>query len=167
MPAPAADAARVEEAQQAAIRIADTLGYVGVLCVEFFVLEDGSFVANEMAPRPHNSGHYTVDACATSQFEQQVRAMTRMPLGNPRQHSPAAMLNILGDVWFPNGAAADAVTPPWDTVAAMPAAHLHLYGKEEARVGRKMGHVNFTAETRDEAVAAATACAQLLRVPLD
>jgi len=167
VPAPAADAARVEEAQQAAIRIADTLGYVGVLCVEFFVLEDGSFVANEMAPRPHNSGHYTVDACATSQFEQQVRAMTRMPLGNPRQHSPAAMLNILGDVWFPNGAAADAVTPPWDTVAAMPAAHLHLYGKEEARVGRKMGHVNFTAETRDEAVAAATACAQLLRVPLD
>ncbi|VWB52135.1 phosphoribosylaminoimidazole carboxylase [Burkholderia lata] len=172
VPAPAADAARVAEAQQAAVRIADTLGYVGVLCVEFFVLEDGSFVANEMAPRPHNSGHYTVDACATSQFEQQVRAMTRMPLGNPRQHSPAAMLNILGDVWFPNGAtgvgaAADAVTPPWDTVAAMPTAHLHLYGKEDARVGRKMGHVNFTAETRDEAVAAATACAQLLRVPLD
>ena len=167
VPAPAADAARVEAAQQAAVRIADTLGYVGVLCVEFFVLEDGSFVANEMAPRPHNSGHYTVDACATSQFEQQVRAMTRMPLGNPRQHSPAAMLNILGDVWFPNGAAADAVTPPWDTVAAMPTAHLHLYGKEDARVGRKMGHVNFTAETRDEAVAAATACAQLLRVPLD
>ncbi|KVE91139.1 5-(carboxyamino)imidazole ribonucleotide synthase [Burkholderia vietnamiensis] len=167
VPAPAADAARVEEAQQAAIRIADKLDYVGVLCVEFFVLEDGSFVANEMAPRPHNSGHYTVDACATSQFEQQVRAMTRMPLGNPRQHSPAAMLNILGDVWFPNGADAGAVTPPWDTVAAMPAAHLHLYGKEEARVGRKMGHVNFTAETRHDAVAAANACAQLLRVPLD
>ncbi|WP_438893517.1 ATP-grasp domain-containing protein, partial [Bacillus cereus group sp. BC2] len=92
----------------------------------------GSFVANEMAPRPHNSGHYTVDACATSQFEQQVRAMTRMPLGNTRQHSPAAMLNILGDVWFPNGAtgagaAGESVTPPWDTVAAMPTAHLHLY----------------------------------------
>ncbi|OXH82166.1 5-(carboxyamino)imidazole ribonucleotide synthase, partial [Burkholderia multivorans] len=78
------DDALVAQAQQAAVRIADTLGYVGVLCVEFFVLEDGSLVANEMAPRPHNSGHYTVDACATSQFEQQVRAMTRMPLGNPR-----------------------------------------------------------------------------------
>ncbi|KUZ68637.1 5-(carboxyamino)imidazole ribonucleotide synthase [Burkholderia ubonensis] len=167
VPAPAADAALVEKAQQAAVRIADTLGYVGVLCVEFFVLEDGSFVANEMAPRPHNSGHYTVDACATSQFEQQVRAMTRMPLGNPRQHSPAAMLNILGDVWFPDGAAGASVTPPWDQVAAMPAAHLHLYGKEEARVGRKMGHVNFTAATRDDALGAATACAQLLRVPLD
>jgi len=167
VPAPDAPDALVAQAQDAALTIAAKLGYVGVLCVEFFVLEDGSLIANEMAPRPHNSGHYTVDACATSQFEQQVRAMTRMPLGNPRQHSPAAMLNILGDVWFPQGAASDAVTPPWDAVAAMPTAHLHLYGKEEARVGRKMGHVNFTAATRDEAVAAAHACAQLLRVPLD
>jgi len=167
VPAPAADDALVGNAQQAAMRIAATLEYVGVLCVEFFVLEDGSLVANEMAPRPHNSGHYTVDACATSQFEQQVRAMTRMPLGDPRQHSSAAMLNILGDVWFANGDAQAPVTPPWDEVAAMPAARLHLYGKEEARVGRKMGHVNFTAATLDEAVDAATACARLLRVPLD
>ncbi|WP_179403481.1 5-(carboxyamino)imidazole ribonucleotide synthase [Burkholderia guangdongensis] len=167
VPAPAADDALVGDAQQAAMRIAATLDYVGVLCVEFFVLEDGSLVANEMAPRPHNSGHYTVDACAASQFEQQVRAMTRMPLGNPALHSAAAMLNILGDVWFPDGASGDAVTPPWDEVAAMPAARLHLYGKEEARVGRKMGHVNFTAATLDEAVDAATACARLLRVPLD
>lgn len=167
VPAPAADAALVEKAQQAAVRIADTLDYVGVLCVEFFVLDDGSFVANEMEPRPHNSGHYTVDACATSQFEQQVRAMTRLPLGNPRQHSPAAMLNILGDVWFPDGDEHAPVTPPWDEVTAMPAAHLHLYGKEEARIGRKMGHVSFTAATRDEAVGAAIACAQLLRVPLE
>ncbi len=167
VPAPAADDALVGNAQQAAMRIAATLEYVGVLCVEFFVLDDGSLVANEMAPRPHNSGHYTVDACATSQFEQQVRAMTRMPLGDPRQHSSAAMLNILGDVWFANGDAQAPVTPPWDEVAAMPAARLHLYGKEEARVGRKMGHVNFTAATLDEAVDAATACARLLRVPLD
>ncbi|WP_323122425.1 5-(carboxyamino)imidazole ribonucleotide synthase [Burkholderia alba] len=166
VPAPAADAQMVADAQQAAVRIADSLDYVGVLCVEFFVLDDGSLIANEMAPRPHNSGHYTVDACATSQFEQQVRAMTRLPLGNPRQHSPATMLNILGDIWFADGAS-DPVAPPWDRVAAMPAARLHLYGKEEARAGRKMGHVNFTAPTLDEAVDAATACARLLHIPLD
>ncbi|WDD95156.1 5-(carboxyamino)imidazole ribonucleotide synthase [Burkholderia sp. FERM BP-3421] len=167
VPAPAADDALAETARQAAVRIADALDYVGVLCVEFFVLADGSLVANEMAPRPHNSGHYTVDACATSQFEQQVRAMTRLPLGDARQHSPATMLNILGDIWFDGDPDGPAVTPPWDRVAAMPAARLHLYGKEEARVGRKMGHVNFTAPTLDEAVDAATACAQLLRIPLD
>lgn len=174
VPAPDAPAALVERAQQAAKRIAEALGYVGVLCVEFFVLEDGSLVANEMAPRPHNSGHYTVDACAASQFEQQVRAMTGMPLGDPRQHSPAVMLNILGDVWFagsgPTGAAgagtATPVTPPWQEVAAMPTARLHLYGKEEARPGRKMGHINFTAATLDEARTAARDCARLMHIPL-
>jgi 5-(carboxyamino)imidazole ribonucleotide synthase len=171
VPAPDASPALVQQAQQAALQIAAKLGYVGVLCVEFFVLEDGSLVANEMAPRPHNSGHYTVDACATSQFEQQVRAMTGMPLGDPRQHSPAVMLNILGDVWFHAGAGeakpqkgAAPVVPPWDQVAAMPAARLHLYGKEEARPGRKMGHVNFTAPTLDEARAAARECARLLHI---
>ncbi|KKJ06663.1 5-(carboxyamino)imidazole ribonucleotide synthase [Burkholderia gladioli] len=168
VPAPAADAALAAAARQAAVRIADSLDYVGVLCVEFFILEDGSMVANEMAPRPHNSGHYTVDACSASQFEQQVRAMARLPLGNPRQHSPAVMLNVLGDIWFADAAGeSEARTPPWDQVAAMPAAHLHLYGKEEARVGRKMGHVNFTADTLDEALEAAQACASLLRIPLD
>ncbi|TAM01935.1 MAG: 5-(carboxyamino)imidazole ribonucleotide synthase [Paraburkholderia sp.] len=177
VPAPDASAALVEQAQQAALQIAEKLGYVGVLCVEFFILEDGSIVANEMAPRPHNSGHYTVDACATSQFEQQVRAMTGMPLGDTRQHSPAVMLNILGDVWFAAGGSgpgsaggvraqkgAVPVTPPWDQVAAMPAARLHLYGKEEARPGRKMGHVNFTAPTLDEARVAARDCARLLHI---
>jgi 5-(carboxyamino)imidazole ribonucleotide synthase len=171
VPAPDATPSLVERATDAATRIADKLGYIGVLCVEFFVLEDGSFVANEMAPRPHNSGHYTVDACATSQFEQQVRAMTAMPLGDTRQHSPAVMLNILGDVWFPangkgekNTKGATAVTPPWHEVAAMPAARLHLYGKEEARPGRKMGHVNFTAATLDEARTAARDCARMLRI---
>ncbi|WP_213299714.1 5-(carboxyamino)imidazole ribonucleotide synthase [Paraburkholderia sacchari] len=171
VPAPDASAALVQQAQQAALQIAAKLGYVGVLCVEFFVLEDGSLVANEMAPRPHNSGHYTTDACATSQFEQQVRAMTGMPLGDPRQHSPAVMLNILGDVWFAVGAGetkvqkgAAPVTPPWDQVAAMPSARLHLYGKEEARPGRKMGHVNFTASTLDEARTAARDCARLLHI---
>jgi len=171
VPAPDAGPTLVRQAQQAALSIAAKLGYVGVLCVEFFVLEDGTMVANEMAPRPHNSGHYTVDACATSQFEQQVRAMTAMPLGDTRQHSPAVMLNILGDVWFPNGAGeskalkgAAPVTPPWNEVAAMPAARLHLYGKEDARPGRKMGHVNFTAPTLDEARTAARDCARLLHI---
>ena len=172
VPAPDASPVLVAQAQQAALSIAAKLGYVGVLCVEFFVLEDGTMVANEMAPRPHNSGHYTVDACATSQFEQQVRAMTAMPLGDTRQHSPAVMLNILGDVWFPGGAGeskvhkgAAPVTPPWNEVAAMPAARLHLYGKEDARPGRKMGHVNFTAPTLDEARTAARDCARLLHIP--
>ena len=164
VPAPDASDTLVTQAQQAALQIADKLGYVGVLCVEFFVLEDGSLVANEMAPRPHNSGHYTVDACATSQFEQQVRAMTAMPLGDTRQHSAAVMLNILGDVWFPDGARGATKTPPWHEVAAMPAAHLHLYGKEEARPGRKMGHVNFTAASLDEARTAARDCARLLHI---
>ncbi|SEA12884.1 5-(carboxyamino)imidazole ribonucleotide synthase [Paraburkholderia sartisoli] len=164
VPAPDASPSLVEQAQQAALQIAAKLGYVGVLCVEFFILEDGSLVANEMAPRPHNSGHYTVDACATSQFEQQVRAMTGMPLGDTRQHSPAAMLNILGDVWFKDGPKRAAITPPWHEVAAMPAARLHLYGKEEARPGRKMGHVNFTAATLEEARTAARDCARLLHI---
>ncbi|SOE60615.1 5-(carboxyamino)imidazole ribonucleotide synthase [Burkholderia sp. OK233] len=164
VPAPDASPTLVEQAQQAALQIADKLGYVGVLCVEFFILEDGSLVANEMAPRPHNSGHYTVDACATSQFEQQVRAMTGMPFGDTRQHSPAVMLNILGDVWFPGGPKGAAVTPPWHEVAAMPAARLHLYGKEEARCGRKMGHVNFTAATLEEARTSARDCARLLHI---
>jgi 5-(carboxyamino)imidazole ribonucleotide synthase len=164
VPAPDASPTLVEQAQQAALQIADKLGYVGVLCVEFFILEDGSLVANEMAPRPHNSGHYTVDACATSQFEQQVRAMTGMPLGDTRQHSPAVMLNILGDVWFPDGPKGASVTPPWHEVAAMPAARLHLYGKEEARCGRKMGHVNFTAPTLEEARTAGRDCARLLHI---
>jgi 5-(carboxyamino)imidazole ribonucleotide synthase len=164
VPAPDASAAIVAQAQDAALTIADKLDYVGVLCVEFFILEDGSLIANEMAPRPHNSGHYTVDACATSQFEQQVRAMTGMPLGDTRQHSPAAMLNILGDVWFEGSKAR---TPPWHDVAALPTARLHLYGKEEARPGRKMGHVNFTATTLEEVRTAARDCARMLHIPLD
>jgi hypothetical protein len=119
---------------------------VGVLCIEFFVLADGTLVVNEMAPRPHNSGHYTMDACVTSQFAQQVRAMARLPLGEVRQHSPAVMLNILGDIWF-EAAPRWRAEPAWDQVLALPGACLHLYGKEEARRGRKMGHVTFVAPT--------------------
>jgi 5-(carboxyamino)imidazole ribonucleotide synthase len=164
VPAPDATPALVAQAQDAAQTIAEKLNYVGVLCVEFFILEDGSLIANEMAPRPHNSGHYTVDACATSQFEQQVRAMTGMPLGDTRQHSPASMLNILGDIWFEGSKSR---TPPWHDVAAMPTARLHLYGKEEARPGRKMGHVNFTATTLEEVRTAARDCARMLHIALD
>jgi 5-(carboxyamino)imidazole ribonucleotide synthase len=135
-------------AQDAARAIVAELGYVGVLCIEFFVLADGSLVVNEMAPRPHNSGHYTIDACVTSQFAQQVRAMARLPLGDCRQHSPAVMLNILGDVWFEGDTIRE---PAWDKVLALPGANLHLYGKEDPRRGRKMGHVTFVAPTLHEA----------------
>ena len=146
VPGPNVSPACAEQAQQAARIIVDQLGYVGVLCIEFFVLTDGTLVVNEMAPRPHNSGHYTMDACVTSQFAQQVRAMARLPLGEVRQHSPAVMLNILGDIWFTPGASA-AREPDWAHVLALPGACLHLYGKEEARRGRKMGHVTFVAPT--------------------
>ena len=138
------------KAQAAAQAIVAELGYVGVLCIEFFVLADGSLVVNEMAPRPHNSGHYTMDACVTSQFAQQVRAMARLPLGDVRQHSPAVMLNILGDAWF-EGGSTEAREPAWDKVLALPGACLHLYGKDDPRPARKMGHLTFIAPTLDEA----------------
>ncbi|MDN2716548.1 5-(carboxyamino)imidazole ribonucleotide synthase [Janthinobacterium sp. SUN120] len=140
-------AARAQRAAQAMVA---ELGYVGVLCIEFFVLDDGSLVVNEMAPRPHNSGHYTMDACVTSQFAQQVRAMARLPLGDVRQHSPAVMLNILGDAWFA-GDSDVACEPAWDQVLALPGACLHLYGKDDPRRGRKMGHLTFIAATLQEA----------------
>ena len=134
--------ARAEQAREATVNIANELGYVGVLCVEYFVLQDGRLVVNEMAPRPHNSGHYTVDACDASQFDLQVRALAGLPLPAPRQHSAAIMLNLLGDLWFDAADAPRAL--PWDAVLALPGAHLHLYGKTEARRGRKMGHLTFT-----------------------
>ncbi len=145
-------------AQKAALDIIAQLAYVGVLCIEFFVLQDGSLVVNEMAPRPHNSGHYTINACVTSQFEQQVRALAQLPLGDVRQHSPAVMLNILGDVWF-EGDAVNPREPAWDKLLALPGTHLHLYGKSEARRARKMGHVTFVAPKLAEAQATlALAC---------
>jgi 5-(carboxyamino)imidazole ribonucleotide synthase len=146
VPGPNVGDACARKAQDAARAIVSRLGYVGVLCIEFFVLDDGSLVVNEMAPRPHNSGHYTMDACVTSQFTQQVRAMARLPLGEVRQHSPAVMLNILGDLWF-EAAGDTAREPAWDKLLALPGACLHLYGKEEARRGRKMGHATFVAPT--------------------
>ena len=115
----------------AARRLAASIGYVGVLCVEFFLLDDGALVANEMAPRPHNSGHYSIDACDVSQFELQVRTMTGAPLVTPRLHSPALMLNLLGDLWFVAGDGP--IEPDWARVLALPGVHLHLYGKTDAR----------------------------------
>ncbi|MGZ8315572.1 MAG: 5-(carboxyamino)imidazole ribonucleotide synthase [Telluria sp.] len=146
-------------AQDAARSIVAQLGYVGVLCIEFFVLDDGTLVVNEMAPRPHNSGHYTIDACVTSQFAQQVRAMARLPLGDVRQHSPAVMLNILGDAWYEGDEVRE---PDWAKVLALPGACLHLYGKEEPRRGRKMGHLTLVAPSLPEAQAKLrSACAIL------
>ena len=155
--------AQVQQALQAAQSVAQGLDYVGVLCVEFFVLQDGSLVVNEMAPRPHNSGHYSQNACDVSQFELQVRCMTGLPLVPPRQHSAAIMLNLLGDLWFPPGAAGQ-TTPAWDKVLALPGAHLHLYGKTQAKRGRKMGHLNITAATPGAARATALQAAALLGI---
>ena len=150
VPGPNVTEACAALAQQAAQAIVAELGYVGVLCIEFFVLADGSLVVNEMAPRPHNSGHYTMDACVTSQFAQQVRAMARLPLGDVRQHSPAVMLNLLGDVWFADDSDATR-EPAWDQVLALPGACLHLYGKDDPRRGRKMGHLTIIAPTLEQA----------------
>jgi 5-(carboxyamino)imidazole ribonucleotide synthase len=147
------DAALAARASQATLAIVAALDYVGVLCVEFFVLDDGRLVVNEMAPRPHNSGHYTIDACVTSQFEQQARVMAGLPLGATRQHSPAVMLNLLGDVWYGERDAPS--EPDWTRVLRHPQAKLHLYGKTEARRGRKMGHVTVLGETAAECASVA------------
>ncbi len=163
VPAPDIEPAVAARAIEMAGRVAAAMDYVGVLCVEFFVLQDGSLVANEMAPRPHNSGHYSIDACDVSQFELQVRCMAGLPLPAPRQHSAAVMLNLLGDLWF--GTAAEAVTPDWECVLALPGAHLHLYGKAEARRGRKMGHLTITAADASNARRIALEAAALLGLP--
>ena len=155
-------AAQVEQAIAAAKSVAIGLNYVGVLCVEFFVLEGGQLVVNEIAPRPHNSGHYSQNALDVSQFELQVRCMTNLPLVQPRQHSATVMLNLLGDLWFKDGDTAK--TPAWDEVLALPGAHLHLYGKVDAKRARKMGHLNITAATAEQARATALKAAEILGI---
>ncbi|MDR2324145.1 MAG: 5-(carboxyamino)imidazole ribonucleotide synthase [Acidovorax sp.] len=156
-------AAQVEQAITAAKSVAEGLNYVGVLCVEFFVLEGGQLVVNEIAPRPHNSGHYSQNAMDVSQFELQVRCMTNLPLVQPRQHSATVMLNLLGDLWFQHSDTAQA--PAWDQILALPGAHLHLYGKTDAKRARKMGHLNITAATAEQARATALRAAEILGIP--
>lgn len=156
-----------QRAREATKSIANHIGYVGVLCVEFFVVDDGSadgaLVVNEMAPRPHNSGHYTMDACDVSQFDLQVHAMAGLPLPQPRQHSPAIMLNLLGDLWF--DASGHPRAPDWQAVLALPGMHLHLYGKLDARPGRKMGHLNITGTDVAGVKAVARQAAKILSLP--
>lgn len=158
-----------QQALQAAYEVARSLNYVGVLCVEFFVLQDGPdrdalgpLVVNEIAPRPHNSGHHSIDSCDVSQFDLQVRCMAGLPLVAPRLHSASVMLNLLGDLWFASGA--QAIDPPWSQVLALQGVHLHLYGKTEARMGRKMGHLTVTAATPAAAKALALQAAALLGI---
>jgi 5-(carboxyamino)imidazole ribonucleotide synthase len=141
------DAPLAREASRLAGEVAARLDYVGVLGVELFVAAGRLFV-NEIAPRPHNTGHYTLDACSVDQFEQQIRALCELPLGTPTLLSPVAMINLLGDIW--NGG-----TPRWDRALALPGVKLHLYGKAEPRPGRKMGHLNCLASTPREALALA------------
>ena len=148
-PAPV-DGRTAAEAVDIAHGILDQLGVVGVLTVEFFVGHDGTLTVNELAPRPHNSGHLTIDAAVTSQFEQQVRAVCGLPLGSTKLLRPAAMANLLGEVW-------SAGEPDWPAAVALHDVKLHLYGKADARPGRKMGHLTATADTAAEAVRAVRA----------
>lgn len=183
------------QASKLARDIASHLNYRGVLCVEFFVLEDGRLLANEMAPRPHNSGHWTMDAAVSSQFEQQMRVMAGLPLGEPRQTAPVMMLNILGDAWYRRGQAAGSgpvrsvaftgydtsaeapagpgsldpsapSEPDWSTLLSVPGAHLHLYGKDDARRGRKMGHVNLVLKSADAVHDSAMMAGALIAQPV-
>lgn len=153
--------ARVDEplaqaAQDAASRIAQQLEFIGVMAVEFFVTQQGELLVNEMAPRTHNSGHYTLDACVTSQFEQQVRMVCGLPFGDTRLLSPVVMVNMLGDLWHGD-------QPAWENILQSPSCKLHLYGKREARPGRKMGHYCTLANEQEQAIADAEAIFQQLQ----
>ncbi|MEM7314094.1 MAG: ATP-grasp domain-containing protein, partial [Planctomycetota bacterium] len=136
----------VQQAKELASNIARSLDVIGVVCVEMFLTTGGELVVNELAPRPHNSGHLTIEAHATSQFEQQLRAICGLPLGSTEQIRPAAMLNLLGDAWSKG-------QPDFAHVTGLPGAHLHLYGKTAARVGRKMGHVTVLGESNEQVAA--------------
>ena len=130
-------------------KIAEGLDYVGTMAVEFFISKEGNIITNEIAPRPHNSGHFTLDACETSQFEQQVRMLCNLPSGNCELTSPVVMINLLGDVW-------GATEPNWYQLLSVPNNKLHLYGKQVARAGRKMGHFNVLAASTEQAMVIAT-----------
>lgn len=139
------------EAEQLGLSIAEKLDVVGLIAVELFLTDTDQLVVNEMAPRPHNSGHYTMDACVTSQFEQHIRAVCGLPLGDASLRSPVVMVNILGDAWFDPKSGGSKV-PAWSALLAEPSVKLHLYGKAEPRKGRKMGHFNLTAANTEEAL---------------
>ncbi len=143
------------QAIEIARNVAETLGYVGTLCVEFFLTKDEKLLVNEIAPRPHNSGHLTFDACVTSQFEQQLRAVCGLPLGSTEFYNSCAMANLLGDVW-------QAGEPDWEKALQIENVKLHLYGKQEARAGRKMGHLTAIAETAETAVEIVKKAKQIL-----
>jgi 5-(carboxyamino)imidazole ribonucleotide synthase len=136
------------DARALAVAVAERMAYVGVLGVELFVANGGRLFVNEIAPRPHNSGHYTMDACTVDQFEQQLRTLCDLPLGQPRLLTPVTMINLLGDLWRDG-------EPRWAEALRLPGVRLHLYGKAEPRPGRKMGHLNCMAETADGAFALA------------
>ena len=143
-------AAERKRAEAIAVSVAEALGHVGVMAVEMFELPDGKLLVNEIAPRTHNSGHYTYGACATSQFEQHVRAICGVPLGDPRALTGAVMVNLIGDLWAKG-------SPDWLEVLARPEARLHLYGKDAPAPGRKMGHVVLLDDDTDRALADADA----------
>ena len=143
-------------AVEIARNIAETLEYVGTLCVEFFLTGSGELLVNELAPRPHNSGHLTFDACVTSQFEQQLRAVCGLPLGSTEFYRPAAMANLLGDIWSTG-------EPDWAAALGSSEIKLHLYGKLEPRPGRKMGHITAMAETADKAAGLVRNARELLQ----
>jgi len=153
LPAPVLAAARETTAV-----VLERLGVVGVACVEFFVTRDGRVLVNEIAPRPHNSGHLTIDACETSQFEQQVRAICGLPLGSTRQLAPAAMANLLGDCWSGG-------EPDWAAALSVTGTRLLLYGKHQPRPGRKMGHLTTLAESVAAAVVGVTRSRSLACLP--
>ncbi len=143
----------LDKAKQVADDLAEKLEYVGVLAVEFFI-SNGELLINEIAPRPHNSGHFTIDGCVTSQYEQQVRAMCGLPLGSPDSHSATVMVNLLGDLWFYDGSE-KSVEPDWNILTSIPNLKLHLYGKDVARPGRKMGHFVVVDRKLDDALSIA------------
>ena len=146
----------VNEAVEITKQVLESLNFVGVMCVEFFLAQDDQLLINEVAPRPHNSGHLTIEGCVTSQFEQQLRAVCGLSLGSTDFIKPTAMVNLLGDVW-------QSGEPHWQAVLDMPDVYLHLYGKAEARVGRKMGHITVRGETRADAISKARQARQALR----
>jgi len=135
-----------DKARIIATNIAEKLDVIGLIAVEMFVTQENDIVVNELAPRPHNSGHYTMDGCDTSQFEQLVRVLAGMPITLPKLHSPTVMVNLLGEIWEDTGG-----NPDWQRALELPGVSLHLYGKSAARVGRKMGHINVVSETVEEA----------------